>query len=161
MGEELDKDLPPCDIKIDKDGVWYFRGAEMFRKDIIRILCQNLKRDKSGRYIIEMRDEKCYLEVEDTPFVVTSVNRFVEESRGREEWQILLSDGSAELLDPATLRMNNQNVMYCSVKGGNFEARFSRAGYYQLAEWIEYDNENDTFFISQGNERYIIACNQS
>ena len=36
------------EIKIDKEGVWYYNGAEMFRKDILDIFFQHLKRDEDG-----------------------------------------------------------------------------------------------------------------
>jgi uncharacterized protein len=31
------KDLPSIDIRIDKDGIWYYKGNEMFRKDIVAL----------------------------------------------------------------------------------------------------------------------------
>lgn len=48
-------DIPPCDIRIDKEGVWYYKDAEMFRKDIVNLFYQNLKLDELGRYIIELQ----------------------------------------------------------------------------------------------------------
>ena len=35
------------DIRIDKDGIWYFRGEEMKRQDIVNYLYKYLK---TGRY---------------------------------------------------------------------------------------------------------------
>ncbi|HWN91044.1 MAG TPA: DUF1285 domain-containing protein, partial [Verrucomicrobiae bacterium] len=40
-------------------------------------------------------------------------------------------------LDPETLRLGEGDVPYCRVKGGAFEARFSRAAAYQLLERLE------------------------
>ena len=40
------EELPPSFIRIDKEGVWYYKGNEMFRKDIVKLFYQNLKRDE-------------------------------------------------------------------------------------------------------------------
>ncbi len=65
--------MESSDIKIDKDGIWYYRGAHMFRKDILCIFFENLKMDDCGQYFIELNEEIYYLDVEDTAFVVTAV----------------------------------------------------------------------------------------
>jgi hypothetical protein len=44
-----------------------------------------------------------------------------------------LSDATEERLDPATLSIGQENVLYCKVKG-EFPARFLRPAYYQLME---------------------------
>jgi hypothetical protein len=38
------------DIKIDKEGNWYFRGALMFRKEILSVFFEHLRVDESGKY---------------------------------------------------------------------------------------------------------------
>jgi len=42
------------DIHIDKDGLWFYRGMEMTRRDIVRLFYRHLKRDESGGYLIEI-----------------------------------------------------------------------------------------------------------
>jgi hypothetical protein len=149
-------DIPPCGIRIDKDGVWYFRGAEMFRKEIVGIFYQNLRRDDSGRYLIEMGTERCVLEVEDTPFVVKSV--FTDGSREGGDKTILLAicDETIEELNPATLRVGRGNVLYCHIKNGEHEARFSRSSYYQIANYFDYDSENNQYVLILNDKRYVI-----
>lgn len=149
-------EIPPCDIKIDKDGIWYYGEEEIFRKEIVQLFYQNLKQDQSGRYLIELGAERCYIEVEDTPFVVKSVYRTSLENDKREVINIYLSDGTLEELNPDTLLVGKDNVLYCSVRREAFRARFSRAGYYQIATYIEYNTENNEYFISlNGNYYYI------
>ena len=153
--------LPACDIRIDKEGVWYYMGVEMTRKDIVNYFYQNLKQDQAGRYLIELENERCHLEVEDTPFVVKVVHRSVSESNGEESIYLLLSDDTLEKLDPGTLWVGNDNVLYCAVKNHQFYARFLRAGYYQLASDIEYDAQRDLYFISMNGYRYYISGKRS
>jgi hypothetical protein len=61
------------EIKIDKDGIWYYNGAHMFRKEILNVFFEHLKIDECGKYLIELGPERCYLDVEDTAFVVEAV----------------------------------------------------------------------------------------
>lgn len=143
-----------CDIRIDKDGIWYYLGAHMFRKEILCLFFQSVKIDECGNYIIEMGRERCYLDVEDTVFVVTCVEKIIDDE-GTEHIVLLLTDDTWEKLDLNTLYVGNDNVLYCKVKDGVFPARFSRNSYYQLARFIE-EEEDDCFFISLNDERYII-----
>lgn len=151
-------DAPPFqrDIRIDKDGVWYYRGAEMFRKDIVNLLYRHLKRDETGRYLIEIGNDRCYPDVEDTPFVIKAVYRSFSEEKGEDAIYLLMSDDTLEKLDPSTLRIGDDNILYCTVGDPGFEARFSRASYYQLAEYIEHDRKKDLYYISLNGQSYYL-----
>ncbi|MDQ5985664.1 MAG: hypothetical protein CSYNP_01378 [Syntrophus sp. SKADARSKE-3] len=159
----MNREIPLCDIRIDKEGIWYFRGAEMFRREIVNFFYENMRLDETGQYLIELPGEngdRCYVEVEDTAFVVKSV--FVKNisDNGRKSIILGLSDDTEEILDPATLKIGEENVLYCVIKKSAnnriFKARFSRAGYYQLAEYIDYDDVNDAYFIVLNDQRYFI-----
>jgi hypothetical protein len=156
MNNTPDQDVHPCEIRIDRDGIWYFRGAEMFRRDIVKLFYENLKKDESGRYLIDMGNEKCYLDVEDTPFVVTSVERSGSNVGKGENVILTLIDGTEERLDPSTLRIGKDNVLYCSIRNGEYEARFSRASYYDIAGAFEHDPETDRYFFSINGETFYI-----
>jgi uncharacterized protein len=146
----------PCDIRIDRNGVWYYRGAEMFRKEIVFFFYGHLQRDEAGRYLIELDNDRCYIDVEDTAFVVKAVYRTATNGEHRDAIDLLLSDGTIESLNMATLRIGKDEIPYCTVKDLRFEARFSTAAYYQLAEFIEYDDERDAFYIDlQGRRSYV------
>ena len=142
-----------CDIVIDKEGVWYYRGAHMFRKDILSIFFEHLRIDDCGKYYIALGDEISYLEVEDTAFVVCTVFRNCV-GAGQDELSIALTDDSIERLEMESLEVGADNILYCRVKDGRFLARFSRKSYYQLAEYIE--EHEGKFFISLNNNRYFI-----
>jgi hypothetical protein len=152
----MEKDIPPCNIRIDKEGVWYFKGNEIFRDEIVKYFYQNMKKDEAGRYLIELEDDCCYLDVEDTPFIVRSAYRSAAEAGNEECIYLLLSDQSVEKLNPDSLWAGKDNVLYCSVKKNAFVARFSRASYYQIADFIEYgDGENEYFISLNGKNFYI------
>jgi len=152
-----DRDIPPCFIFIDKEGRWFHKGAEMVRRDIVRFFCERLGMDSLGRYVIRWGPEHCYLDVEDTPFVVREVG-FTEDG-GTQNFRLVLSDDSTELLDPATLFVGRESVLYCKVKEGGFPARFLRPAYYQLAEFFR--EENGGFYLPLNGEKHFLRSEQS
>jgi len=153
----MNQNILPCDIRIDKEGVWYYKGNEIFRDEIVKYFYQNLKKDEAGRYLIEIEGEVCFLEVEDTPFVVRAVYRCIVEEDNEECIFLLLTDQSIEKLNPDSLRTGKDNVLYCSIKNDVFFARFSRASYYQIADFIEYDDREDEYYISLNGRHFRIA----
>jgi hypothetical protein len=66
-----------------------------------------------------------------------------------------LSDDTEEELMPDTLCVGQDNVLYCRVKNRMFPARFNRAPYYQLAEYIE--EENESYYLTLNGSKYNIA----
>jgi hypothetical protein len=149
-------DAPACAIRIDKEGIWYYGDKEISRKEVVFFFYKNLTRDQKGRYLIELENERCYVEVEDTPFVVRSAQKMVSEGKNHEIICLALSDGTSERLDPATLLVGRENVLYCTIKSGVFSARFSRAAYYQIADYIEYDVTRDAYFIPLNGQSFYI-----
>jgi len=153
--------MESSDIRIDKEGVWYYKGAHMFRKDILCVFFEHLKIDECGKYLIELNEERCYLDVEDTAFVVGAVYKTQLPDDGQVKIDILLNDDSCEKLEMNSLHIGKDNVLYCRVKEGKFTARFSRNSYYQLAEFIEQSENGSHFFINLNGEKYMINSNQS
>ena len=146
--------IPPCLIYIDKNGKWFHKGIEMINKGIINEFYRSLSTGSCGEYLIIRGEEKCYLEVEDTPFIITRVE-FNNAGRSAEESILLyLIDDTRENLDPDTISVGDENVLYCSIRNKAFKARFSRAAYYQLASHIK--EEGDKYYLPLNNKKYYI-----
>ena len=141
--------MESSEIKIDKEGIWYYKGAHMFRKEILCVLFEHLKIDEGGKYLIELDEERYYLDVEDTAFVVAAVYKNKLPDDGRDQLDVLLNDDSCEKLEMNSLYVGKDNVLYCWVKEGRFTARFSRKSYYQLAEFIEKSEIGNNYFINE------------
>ena len=142
------QDLPPCEIYIDTDGNWFHKGAQIIRKDIIKFFYEHMELDEHGRYIISWRDEKCVVYVADTAFFVQRVDK----TDGN--FLLYISDETQEKLDPQSLYIGKDNVLYCKIKDGKFPARFLRPAYYQITKYIE--EENGKFFLKVDNKRYFL-----
>lgn len=146
------------EIRIDKDGIWYFHGEEMKRQDIVQYFYQNLKKDSDGNYLIKIGNDCCLVNVEDTPYVIRSVAVSCSKYDGQPCIEMSLTDGSSEELNHDTpLWTGDGNVMYCRVKRGEYAARFSRSAYYQLCEHAEYDPERKQYYINLNNRSYPVA----
>ncbi|HOD34539.1 MAG TPA: DUF1285 domain-containing protein [Syntrophales bacterium] len=154
------RNLSPSHIRIDKEGVWYYKGAEMFRREIVNLFYQNLHLDDLGTYYIEYENDIASLEVEDTAFVVRAVYRAGSVEGRDEKIYVVLSDDTCEELVPETLRVGRENVLYCAVKSKRFPARFLRASYYQLADYITEEEEGGDFFLALNGRKYYIRDQQ-
>jgi hypothetical protein len=151
--QKLDLSELESGIRIDREGLWSYKGNDIPRRDIVRLFYQNLRQDESGLYFIEIGSQRCSVEVEDTAFTVWAVHR----NQSDESIHLLLSDDSVEELDPGTLRIGHDNVPYCRVKNSGFDARFSRSSYYQLAEHIKYDPPRNAHYLTMRGQTHYIA----
>ena len=147
--------LPPCMIYVGKEGQWFHEGAEISHRPIFLWLIQNLEKDETGRYLVHLNNQKCVLEVEDTPLVILGVERTESGPEEKEKILLTLNDERQEVLDPQTLWLSRENVLYGLVKGGRIPARFLRAAYYQIARHIEED-ETGGFFLSLNHQKFPI-----
>ena len=161
MNVNPEDEIPSLPIRIDKEGVWFYNGAVMFRKDILKLFCESLKLDELGRYLIEFEGDKCLIEVEDTPFVVKTAGKSDVDEHEPQSIEVLLSDLTLEKLDISTLKVGMDNVLYCRIKDRKFKARFSRPGYYQIAEFIKYDEDRDAYFVPLNGRKYYIKDDHS
>jgi hypothetical protein len=135
-------------LRVDVNGEWYDDDVEITHPGVLANLRNNLRRDTGG-YFIQTR-VRIPVEVEDVPWVVTRVESREERLRG------LLNDGSETDIDPAALRLGPGDVPYCPVKGGSFEARFSRAAAFQLLTLAEYDERTGAGRLRVGGREYAL-----
>ena len=99
------------EIKIDKEGIWYYKGAHMFRRDILCVFFEHLQIDECGKYLIELEEERYYLDVEDTAFVVGAVYKTQLPDDDRYQIDVLLSDDSCEKLEMSSLNIGKDNIL--------------------------------------------------
>jgi hypothetical protein len=147
--------LKSCEIFVDENADWYHRGNKIFRPEVLEALYSRLSRLPSGQYVLEDGKEACLIDTADTPYVISRVYR-EEDASGKESLRFGLKNLSqSEVLDPATLLVGKDNVLYCRVIGAKFPARFSRPAYYQIAEYVDEDSRG--FYIELNGCRYYLA----
>src|SRR4030043_425653 len=93
----------PCMIFVSKEGKWYHEGAEIIHRAIFLWMIQSLEKTEEDLFIVHLNNQKCYLEVEDTPLVVQQVDLIREVPGEQSHIRLTLNDESREILDPETL----------------------------------------------------------
>jgi uncharacterized protein len=137
-------------ISFRRDGSWYNDEDRIENPRIALLFSQSIKRKPDGSYELQVAEERAPITVEDTPYVVTTIEN---DSQGG--FVTVTNDEVREPLDPATLEVGAGNVLYCRVKHGDERARFLRNAYYHLAEhFVTEDGEN--FSIAIGTQRFPI-----
>lgn len=144
---------PEGEIRLDKEGNWFFGGAPIINQNIIDLFNAGIEADGSGGYRLHIGEEISPIVVEDTPYVVTRVAQECG-PEGQSFFLIRLNDGSREELCCETLSQAGDNVLYCRVKGDRFPARFLRAPYYDLAGCME--QEGERFFIRHNGAKHFL-----
>jgi hypothetical protein len=136
-------------ISFRRDGDWYSDEERIDNPRIALLFSKSVKRNPDGSYFLQVAEERAAITVEDTPYVV----RTVED--GPDGLTIVTNDEEREPLDPTTLTVGRDNVLYCRVKGGAFPARFLRSAYYHLSNLFT-TGDDGSFALTVGGRHYPI-----
>lgn len=121
-------------LSIDDEGRFLHLGEPITHARTLDVLWRSLARAPDGRWLVRVGRESAYVDVKETPY---SVRGIVEGAPGAAP-ALLLSDGTREPLEPATLSIGEDGVLRCRVKGGE-RARFTRAGQVALGFALDED----------------------
>jgi hypothetical protein len=138
-------------LSIDDEGRFLHRGEPITHARTLEVLWGSLARAHDGRWAVRIGRERAYVEVGETPYAV----RAVTPDESGPPW-LLLSDGTCERLDPATLSLGTDGVLRCTVKGGE-RARATRAGQVAIGALLEEDPPgSERFVLTLGGRRWPI-----
>jgi hypothetical protein len=119
-------------IRLDAEGRFWHAGEQVRHPGMQAAFATWIRRHPDdGRYVLCNGYDWTYFHVDDVPHFVRGIASAIS-SEG-EGLRLSLSDGTEELLDPASLRLGARDALYCLVKCGAFEARFTPAA--QSALW--------------------------
>ncbi len=123
------------DIRIDRGGVWHYRGSPIGRKELVRLFATVLYRDEDGDYWLVTPAEVGRIEVEDAPLIaveltlagsgpdqIITLRTNVDTFQSVDEAHPIRVD-----IDPKTKEPSPYLVM-----DGGIEAKLTRAVYYEL-----------------------------
>jgi hypothetical protein len=132
-------------IRLDREGRFFHDGEPVTHRGMARAFASWIAHHPDdGRFILTNGYDWTYFTVEGTPFFVVGVRR---DAAGP---VLLLFDGSEEPLDPGALHLDEDGIFRTTVKGGSFDARFSRNAQLELASWLEENDDGSISFVASG-----------
>lgn len=137
-------------ISFRRDGHWYNDDQRIENPRIALLFSRSIRRHPDGGYMLQVADERAPITVEDTPYVVTGVD-----DDGSGNFVIITNDEQREPLDPSTLEVGADHVLYCRVKRGEFPARFLRHAYYHLTRHFVSDDGQNFALMAAGRRHPI------
>ncbi len=136
--------------QLDKEGHLWHEGSEFDDPAILKFFMRKMEKLPDGRFKAICQGETCFIEPEDVPYVVKDV------VVGPDQVELIFPGDYGEVLDPSTLYVGKENVLYCKVRGGKYAARFNRKTYFELARLVEQDAKDKGFYLAIGGKRYRI-----
>jgi uncharacterized protein len=135
-----DAGRPACgdfDMRIGRDGTWYYRGSPIGRKELVKLFATVLRREEDGSYWLVTPYERGRIAVDDAPF--TAVELAVE-GEGREQSLLFRTNldervaaGREHPIRLSYDAASGEPSPYILVRPG-LEALILRPVYYQLVE---------------------------
>ena len=135
---------------IDVEGIVWHDGTEMEDPWLLKFFMEKMTRLPDGRFQALCQGETCLIQAEDVPYVIQSIEVSPQ--------KVILKfpGGYQEELNPNTLVVGKENVLYCKVRAGEFEARFNRKSYLELAKQIEVDPKEKKYYLKLSGQKYLI-----
>ena len=136
----VDRWNPPfcgdLDMRIARDGTWFYMGSPIGRPELVRLFSSILKKE-DGAYYLVTPVEKVRITVEDAPFVATD---FEAEHSGRDQvltFQTHVGDyavaGPAHPIRVTRDAETGEPAPYIHIRA-DLEALIDRKSFYRLAE---------------------------
>jgi hypothetical protein len=129
-------ELADLDMRIARDGTWFYRGSPITRMSLVKLFASVLRREPDGRYWLVTPAERGRVTVEDVPFIAVAVDA---EGEGRDRDLIfrtnldeIVTAGPDHKLRVETAA-DGTPAPYVLVRPG-LEAKLTRPVFYELAE---------------------------
>ena len=135
-GKRLPIDCGDLDMRIARDGTWFYRGSPIARQALVKLFASVLRREPDGGYWLVTPAERGRIQVEDVPFLAVALT---VEGQDREQKLIFRTN----LDDIVTAGPDNPVRVETAASGeprpyilvrNNLEARISRPVFYDLVE---------------------------
>ena len=135
-GKRLPIDRGDLDMRIARDGTWFYRGSPINRPALVKLFASVLRREPDGRYWLVTPAERGRIEVEDVPLLAVALT---VQGDGREQQLIFRTN----LDDIVTAGPDNPLRVETAASGepapyilvrDELEARLARSVFYDLVE---------------------------
>jgi uncharacterized protein len=124
------------DMKIARDGTWFYRGSPITRRRLVKLFASVLRRENDGSYWLVTPVERGRIAVEDAPFLAVELNSEGSDHNRRLSFRTNLDEiVAAGPKHPLRIEMsaNGEPTPYLLVRPG-LEARINRPVFYELVE---------------------------
>lgn len=139
------------DMRIDRDGTWYYRGSPIDRPAMVRLFSSVLRREPDGSHVLVTPVEKLVIEVEATAFRANQMTMSGE--RDQRRIGLTLDSGDALIVGPGhpltVIETADGLSPRVAVRFG-LEAELTRPIYYELAEIALNEGHNPPGIWSDG-----------
>jgi hypothetical protein len=140
-------------IRLDANGVFHDHEEIVAHAGLARAMHGWIRRHPDdGRFILSNGYDWTYFTVDDAPYTAMRVSHVSEQ----DHLTLALSDGSEEAWDPSTTRVGDGGALYAKVKGGTFEAKFTRHAQSALEPYLV--EENGRAAIRVGGKSWPIGA---
>jgi hypothetical protein len=129
-------ELGDLDMRIARDGTWYYRGSPINRIPLVKLFASVLRRENDGSFWLVTPAERGRVTVEDTPFIAVALDM---QGQGRDQ-RLIFRTNLDEIVTAGPDRplrvetaADGTPAPYILVRPG-LEARLARPVFYELAE---------------------------
>ena len=141
-------------IKIKSNGEWLYQNTLIKKKTLIKLFSSVLVADEKGNFYLETPAEKGKIEVEDSPFVITS---FVIKGLNKNQEIIFKTNIDEEIVlskkNSLFYKKYKQSFIPYIVIRKNINAKILRSVYYQLInKFINKNTKKKLKIKSKGHE---------
>lgn len=152
---DLNGDL---DMRVDREGRWFYLGSEILRKPLIKLFSGILKREGDD-YFLVTPVEKWRIRVDAAPFVAVTLTEISAD--GVPALRFGLNEGTEVLLHQPdglwveTSAINGEPLPFLQVRNG-LPALIHRNVFYQLVEMAS--EEGGNLCVSSCGQRYVLGA---
>jgi uncharacterized protein len=140
-------------IRRDARGRW-FDGEQPIEHELLtRAFDRWIDKAEDGRYRLVNDINWAYIEVEGAPLFVRHVEL------GETGVTLVLSDETSELLNPNTLREDEEGALYAQARGGRLPARFDSHAALGLAPILVDDRPRPTLLLAGRRYEVPVVAN--
>jgi hypothetical protein len=141
------------DYCIDEHGDWFCEGNPVTDPVLFRVLSRSLFQ-QGEIYFIRCEGEIHPVRVIDAPLWIRYIHVQRDALDQVKKVDVELRDGRKEPLAAESLTASGNEAVYCLATRRRLKARFAKAAYYELAQYIEM--EDDQFYLVIAGNRYYI-----
>ncbi len=149
------------DMRIARDGTWYYQDSPIRREKMVRLFSTVLRRDGDDYFLVTPA-EKLGIQVDDAPFVATEMEAVNPEGRPRLVFSTNVGDavvaGPDHPLDVVKDPDTGEPAPYVHVRA-NLWALIDRPVFYRLVEMGEAVEEGGetSLVVDSDGERFVVG----